>query len=114
MYKEMKNAPEDHSGTVVFSKNGFVVVGKEKNATSDFISNEQFISEGVNNYIFKDIPFFKKFQIMKLFKQWKYTMRWNAYQRKREKLMETYFFAKPIFSQTFTEFIPRVNAIRAL
>jgi len=43
MYKEMKNPPENHAGIVVFSKQGFVTVGKEKNATSDFISNEEFI-----------------------------------------------------------------------
>ena len=43
MYKEMKNAPDNHAGIVVFSKQGFVTVGKEKNATSDFVSNEDFI-----------------------------------------------------------------------
>lgn len=43
MYKEMKNPPKNHAGIVVFSKQGFVTVGREKNATSDFISNEQFI-----------------------------------------------------------------------
>jgi hypothetical protein len=30
MYKEMKNAPDNHAGIVVFSKNGFVNVGKNK------------------------------------------------------------------------------------
>lgn len=28
--------------------------------------------------------------------------------------MESFFFSKPIFSQRFTEFIPKINAIRAL
>jgi len=28
MYKEMKNAPDNHGGIVVFSKQGFVTVGK--------------------------------------------------------------------------------------
>lgn len=61
MYREMKNPPENHAGVVVFSKSGFVTVGKERNATSDFISNEDFITHGVNTFILKDIPFFKKF-----------------------------------------------------
>ncbi len=84
MYKEMKNAPDNHAGIVVFSKHGFVTVGKAKNATSNFISNEDYITEGVNKFILGDLPFFKKFHAMKIFKQWKYIMKWNAYARKRE------------------------------
>ena len=68
MYKEMKNAPENHAGIVVFSKEGFVTVGKERNATSDFISNEQFINNGVNDFILMEVPFFKKFLALKIFK----------------------------------------------
>lgn len=84
MYKEMKNAPDNHGGIVVFSKQGFVTVGKAKNATSNFVSNEQYITEGIENYLLKDLPFYKKFHAMKIFKQWKYIMKWNAYSRKRE------------------------------
>lgn len=64
----MKNPPENHAGIVVFSKNGFVAVGKEKNAQSNFISNQEFVENGVTNKILKDVPFFKKFQSMRLFK----------------------------------------------
>jgi hypothetical protein len=31
MFKENKNPPENNAGTVVFSKNGFVSVAKDKN-----------------------------------------------------------------------------------
>ena len=68
MYKEMKNAPDNHAGIVVFSKAGFVTVGKTKNATSNFISNEEYIVDGVNKYILKDLTFYKKFHAMKIFK----------------------------------------------
>lgn len=68
MYKEMKNAPVNHAGIVVFSKAGFVTVGKTKNATSNFVSNEDYIVDGVNKYILKDLPFYKKFHAMKIFK----------------------------------------------
>jgi hypothetical protein len=68
MFREMKNPPINHAGIMVFSKNGFIKVGKEKNATSDFISNKQFIENGVNNLLLKDLPFFKKFQSMRFFK----------------------------------------------
>ena len=98
LYKEMKNAPDNHAGIVVFSKQGFVTVGRAKGATSNFISNEEFITEGVNKYILKDIPFFKKFHAMKAFKQWRYIMRGNAFARKRLALANTLHLAKPIFS----------------
>ena len=114
MYKEMKNAPDNHGGIVVFSKQGFVTVGKAKGATSNFISNEEFINDGVNKYILKDIPFFKKFQAMKVFKQWKYIMKWNAYSRKRLLLANTLHLAKPVFSERYPVMIPLLNNIRTL
>eukprot|EP00347_Sterkiella_histriomuscorum_P003578 403363751 len=114
MYNEMRHPPENHAGIVVFSKQGFVTVGKEKNATSDFISNDEFIQNGVNNFILSEIPFFKKFQAMKIFKQWKYIMRWNVYQRKRVRLAESFFFAKPIFAEKYSNIISDVNTIRTL
>lgn len=61
MFKENKNPPENNAGIVVFSKNGFVSVAKDKNGITDFISNDQYIEDGVNNQILKEIPFFKKF-----------------------------------------------------
>jgi hypothetical protein len=84
MYKEMKNAPDNHAGIVVFSKNGFVNVGKSKGMMSNVVTNQEFITNGVSNFILKDLPFFKKFHAMKIFKQWKYIMKWNAYSRKRQ------------------------------
>lgn len=61
MFKENKNPPENNAGVVVFSKNGFVSVAKDKNGITDFISNTDYMWDGVNNQILKDIPFFKKF-----------------------------------------------------
>lgn len=61
MFKENKNPPENNAGIVVFSKNGFVSVAKDKNQITDFISNDQYIEDGVTNQILKEIPFFKKF-----------------------------------------------------
>jgi hypothetical protein len=61
MFKENKNPPGDSAGVVVFSKNGFVSVAKDKNGITDFISNDQYIDDGVANQMLKEIPFFKKF-----------------------------------------------------
>ena len=113
-FTEMKNPPANHAGVVVFSKQGFVTVGKEKNATSDFISNEQFIQTGVNRYLLKDIPFFKKFQALKTFKQWKYIMRGNAFARKRIQLSDALHFSKPIFAERYQNLVSEVNTIRTL
>jgi hypothetical protein len=110
----MKNAPVNHEGVVVFSKQGFVTVGRSKNATSDFITKEDFIKEGVNNYMLRDIPFFKKFHAMKVFKQWKYIMKWSAYSRKRDQLANNLHLAKPMFSERFHQVVPLLNKIRTL
>jgi hypothetical protein len=40
VFTENKKPPEDHGGMIVFSKNGFVTLGKEKNATADFVTND--------------------------------------------------------------------------
>ena len=114
MFKENKNPPENNAGVVVFSKNGFVSVAKDKNGITDFITNEQYIDDGVINQILKEIPFFKKFQSLRFFKQWKTKMRLNAYERKRQKLAENYIFSKPVFSEKYRELVPAMNAIRDL
>lgn len=49
MFKENKHPPEDNAGIVVFSKNGFVSVAKDKNDMTTFISNDQYIEDGVTN-----------------------------------------------------------------
>lgn len=54
--------------------------------------------DGVTNQILKEIPFFKKFQSLRFFTQWKIKMRKNAYERKRQKLVQNLIFARPIFA----------------
>jgi len=98
----------------VFSKNGFVSVAKDQHGITDFISNDQYIEDGVTAQILKEVPFFKKFQSLRFFRQWKTTMRLNAYERKRQKLAENYIFAKPVFSESLPELIPAMNAISGL
>jgi len=51
---------------------------------------------------------------MRFFKQWKTTMRLNAYERKRQKLAENYIFSKPVFCEKFGKLIPAMNSIRDL
>lgn len=114
VFRENKNPPANNAGTVVFSKNGFVSVARDQHSITNFISNDQYIEDGVTNQILKDVPFFKKFQSMRFFKQWKTIMRLNAYERKRVMLAENYIFAKPVFSEKVPKLIPAMNAISAL
>lgn len=114
VYRENRSPPENSAGTVVFSKNGFVSVAGTQNQRTDFISNDQYIEDGVTNQILKEIPFFKKFQPLRFFKQWKTTMRLNAYERKRQKLAENLLFARPVFSERYPKLIPALNAISDL
>ena len=53
MYKEAANTEQVHSGQIVFSKHGFVKLAKDnqKNAITEFVSKEQFIEEGVDNFV---------------------------------------------------------------
>jgi len=68
----------------------------------------------VTHQTLKEIPFFKKFQSMRFFRQWKTIMRLNAYERKRKKLAENYIFSKPIFSEKYRKLVPAMNSIRDL
>lgn len=114
MFKENKHPPENNAGTVVFSKNGFVSVAKDQSQITRFISNDQFIEDGVTNQILKEIPFFKKFQSLRFFRQWKTVMRLNAYERKRQKLAANFVFAKPVFAEQYPKLVPALNAISGL
>lgn len=69
-FQKDENAPSNNEGKIVFSKDGFLEVGG-KQKPSEYISHDDFIQIGINKFIFSDIPFFKKFLIMKIFKKWK-------------------------------------------
>ena len=99
---------------MVFSKNGFVSVAKDSSQITRFISNDQYIVDGVTNQILREIPFFKKFQSLRFFRQWKMTMRLNAYERKRQKLAANFVFAKPVFAEAYPKLVPALNAISGL
>jgi hypothetical protein len=114
MFRENPNSPEDFTGMVVFSKNGFVSVAKNKNQITDFISNDQYIEDGVTQQILKEVPFFKKFQRLRFFIQWKTKMRLNSYDRTRRMLAENFIFSKPIFSEKYDKLIPAMNSISSL
>jgi hypothetical protein len=51
---------------------------------------------------------------MKTFKQWKYIMKWNAYERKRLQLSNNLHLAKPVFAERYESLIPMLNNIRTL
>ena len=113
-YSEVNNPPVNHAGLVVFSGKGFVTVGKEKGDQSTFVSHEQFITDGVTKKIYGNLPFFRKFQVMKLFKQWMYTMKWNGYERRRKMLANNWHYAKPIFSQHYGTITNKLNEMKVL
>ncbi len=114
LYQEAKNANQNHAGNIVFSKQGFVQVGKERNQTSDFTSHEDFIQIGMNKQVFGNIPFFKKYRALKTFFQWKFAARWNVYSRNRAALSNNWPFAKPIFTERYNVIIPSLNKMKEL
>lgn len=70
--------------------------------------------DGVQKFILDEVPFFKKFPAMKVFKRWRYTVRNMSYQKTRRKLAENMIFSKPIFVERFKNLVARQNEVRFL
>lgn len=62
--------------------------------------------------VLNQVPFFRKFLAMKTFKQWKYKMQRNVFERNRQKLAKNFIFSKPVFSAHFKTLVQNSNEIR--
>ena len=62
--------------------------------------------------ILNNVPFFRKFHVMKSFKQWRHTMRQSYYNRTRAQLAQNFIFSKPIFVQRLKPLITKINETR--
>lgn len=104
----------NHEGTIVFSKQGFIKVGKGRSQPSDYISHDNFVRDGINKQIFSNLPIFRKFQVLKLFKQWKYNAQYNKFLKTREVLCKNYIPSKPQFAEGFSMITTAINDIKDL
>lgn len=104
----------NHEGTTVFSKQGFIKVGKGRGQPSDYVSHDNFVLNGINKQIFSNLPIFSKFQMLKTFKQWKYNSTYNRFLRKRESLCKNLIPSKPQFSEGFAMITVWINQIKDL
>ena len=57
----------------------------DKNGVTDVISRDEVIQQGVENLVLNQIPWFRKFCILRVFKQWKQSMERNVFLKNREK-----------------------------
>ena len=114
VYKEELNPPMNHEGTTVFSKQGFIMVGKGRGQPSEYVSHDNFVLNGINKQIFSNLPIFSKFQLLKTFKQWKYNSAYNRYLRKRESLCKNLISSKPQFAEGFAMITVCINQIKDL
>ena len=114
IYKEELEPPMNHEGTTVFSKQGFIKVGKGRGQPSDYISHDNFILNGINKQIFSNLPLFQKFPLLKTFKQWKYNARQSRYIRTREILCKNLICSKPQFAESFSLITCAINEIKDL
>ena len=73
-------------------------LGTKDNPTTDFISKEKYIEDGVDFMVIGKVPFFRKFMAMKTFKRWRYTVRARVYERNRKRLAENFIFARPMLA----------------
>lgn len=99
---------------MVFSHQGFIKLARHDREATDFISKEAFIDEGVTMQVLRDIPFFKKFLSMKVFKAWRYSARARHYNQCRAALAHNFMFAKPVFSERFMPLVTKINETRFL
>jgi hypothetical protein len=114
IYKEELNPPMNHEGTTVFSKQGFIMVGKGRGAASDYISHDSFVLDGINKQIFSNLHLFSKFQMLKTFKQWKYSAQHTKYLKTRELLCKNLIASKPQFSKGYVMINEAINDIKDL
>jgi hypothetical protein len=114
VYKEELNPPINHEGTTVFSKQGFIKVGKGRHEASDYVSHDNFVLYGINKQIFSNLPLFQKFPLLKIFKQWKFNTKYNRYLRSREQLCRHLVPSKPQFSEGFMMITTAINEIKDL
>lgn len=114
VYQEHLDPPMNHEGITVFSKQGFIKVGKGRHQPSDYVSHDNFILDGMNRQIFSNLPLFKKFQLLKTFKQWKFNANYSRYLRKREVLCKNYIPSKPQFAQGYAYITEAINEIKNL
>ena len=112
--KESKHPDRVELGNYVFSQQGFVKLGTKDNPTTDFISKERYIQDGVDFMVIGKVPFFRKFSAMKTFKRWRYTVRARVYERNRKRLAENFVFARPMLAQRFKPVVERANKARFL
>lgn len=102
-YKPSKHHNEDYSGTTIFTKHGFFEISKDKNIPSRFMSKKDFAVGSVYRDIFKKLPFLKNFYSRKFLMKWRYVMRKNQFDRKREKLVNNLWMTRPIFMNSVVE-----------
>jgi len=114
LFKEELNAPLNHEGTTVFSKQGLIMVGKGRNMPSDYISHDNLVLNGINKQIFSNLPLFRKFQILKTFKQWKYAAQYKKFLRTRETLSRHLVSSKPQFAEGYVKINEAISEIKDL
>ena len=114
LYKEEFNAPLNHEGTTVFSKQGLIMVGKGRSMPSDYISHDNLVLNGINKQIFSNLPLFRKFQMLKTFKQWKYASQYKKYLRTREALSRHLVPSKPQFAEGYVKINAAISEIKDL
>jgi hypothetical protein len=85
-FRDAKNLEEVHGGQIVFTKGGFISIAADKNSATEMITKEQYITDGIDQLMYNQVPFFRKFSALKTFKQWKQKMQRNVFLRTRAKL----------------------------
>lgn len=104
--------PEDISGNLVFTKQGFFEIPKEKGAASRFISKKEFAMETMNFDILSKLPFVQNYHKHKQLKVWRTKARAMWYRSRMKLLSQDLWLAKPILTAKMPEVLDCLNDIR--
>lgn len=104
--------PEDISGNLVFTKQGFFEIPKEKGAPSRFISKKEFAMETMNYDILSKLPFVQNYHKHKQMRVWRVKARAMWYGSRMKQLSQELWLAKPILTVKMPEFLDCLSEIR--
>ena len=111
VFMPYENPPDDPSGSVVFSKQGFFEIPSEKNKPSKFTSKKEYVMESYYKDFFSELPLVKNFFKRKLLNKWLLVTRSNHFKATKWALSENFWGAHRMYAKHFPSVKSQLVAI---
>ena len=106
--------PEDISGNLVFTKQGFFEIPKERGATSRFISKKEFAMATMNFDILSKLPFVQNYHKHKQLRLWRLKARNMWFSTRKKQLYQDLWLSKPLLTSKMPTFLESLNDIKEI